>query len=101
MDAMAPQARFIIRPEGEKSKCIIGVNLTGSTLKPGVIYEIVEAMGEYMIREVGAPAMPETGWGYTVNDIMESFGGSHLMTQVEYTQVHNALEGKQCSENKD
>jgi ribA/ribD-fused uncharacterized protein len=88
---MTPQARFIIRPEGEKSKCLIGINFAAvSTLKPGVIYEIVDVFGEYVIREVGAPAMPKEKWGYTINDIMESFEGTHLMTSEEFTKVQES-----------
>jgi hypothetical protein len=88
-------ARFSIRLDDDKENIgtlIIGRNF--DLLKPDVVYEITECMGELMLREVGktcVPYMPSTidhskltcgiTWQAAPHDIMEN--GSHLLTQEE------------------
>ena len=55
-------ARFVLRPnmDGKYDKLILGCSFQSGRLKPGVVYEIVDFMGQIMIREVGESACKMT-----------------------------------------
>ena len=79
---MKPLARFTIRPSelgvvGAPGDLILGCMFkeqNHNLLAPGVIYEIVETMGEMVIRRVGESAlqhhMLSTNWGNSVDQIL-------------------------------
>lgn len=89
---MKPVARFAVR-EGD-GKLILGVNLVGhgSPLKPGVVYQVEDVLGELVIREIGPCAIGPTintpdkshdsCWGHKAGMIIAY--GYHLMTEGEY-----------------
>jgi hypothetical protein len=91
------QARFIIRPEGKKhSRLLVGLNFPkSSSLKPGVIYEIVEYLDEYVIREIGKPGIDKKIWNYEISSVVSDFEGRHLMTEDEYKKRCELMEKKE------
>ena len=88
-------ARFVLRPnmDGKDDKLILGCSFQSGRLKPGVVYEIVDFMGQIMIREVGESACKMTRpdskgdscWCNDAGHIINS--GNHLMTTEEYDNM--------------
>jgi len=88
-------ARFVLRPnfEGKDDKLILGCSFQSGRLKPGVVYEIVDFMGQIMIQEVGESACKMTRpdskggacWCNDANQIIHS--GNHLLTTEEYDNM--------------
>jgi len=84
---MKQNARFIIRPD-KKNNVIIGINFESSNLKPNTIYEIQEIMGENIIKEMGESVIDKHKWGYTINEIIESYMGECLLTKKEFGDIN-------------
>ncbi len=94
---MKPLARFVIRPDSKgKGDLIIGAMFKAqdaNLLKPGVVYQVEESMGELVIRPVGEPALgespsksyiPEVSWMNSADHILECSSGGYIMTRDEY-----------------
>jgi len=77
-----PFARFVVRKDG-------GLMLGKSfgLLKPNRVYQIIEILGELIIKDMGPsaisePSPPGLTWSRTANDIVTN--GHHLHTKAEY-----------------
>lgn len=86
-------ARFTLRPNDDKADLILGVMFSSPDaqkhLKAEKIYEIVEIMGELMIREVGPAAlklkdsMLDVSWYTDINYILDAAKGTFILTEKE------------------
>ena len=93
-------ARFVLRDDPNEPACLIlGAAINPSPLKPGYVYEITEILDTLTIREVGpsaingymndpgSPDRPYITWGHSVDDILISGTGWHLMTPEEWRSL--------------
>lgn len=89
--------RFIHRGCDENDGLIIGAAFKGNPFKPNTVYEIVDVLGELVIREVGEsfilgkndkPPYPRYGdtWGSSVDQILSAHGKYLMLTRIEYMQ---------------
>lgn len=95
-------ARFIIRPtEDNKADIILGVmynsDAAQNQLKPNVIYEIQDIMGELVVVEVGDSELKlevnRTGvtWNHAVGDIIDVAGKYIFLTGREFDGINKLL----------
>jgi hypothetical protein len=105
---MKTLARFTIRPhEDGKGDLILGALYKAQNadlLKPGVIYEIREVMGELQIVDVGASAIRlnmnlgpiHVCWQHSVDYILSVSGKVHLLTENEFKEYSEPINVKTC-----
>lgn len=106
MNINKPVARFISRGCDEKDGLIIGSALRGSLFKPNTVYEIMDTMGEYVIREVGESIIAGVGekyedapsgdtWASDIGCILNTHGKTLFLTREEYAQhLEQVMEGR-------
>lgn len=98
-DTFKNTARFVIRPNknGGDDKLILGCSFNSGVLKPGFVYEIVEILGQIVIREVGESSCKYSHqhtkgmacWCNDANHII--YSGTHLLTDKEYNEhIHES-----------
>ena len=92
--------RIVVRPnkDGTDDNLILGSSFDAGVFKPGFVYEILEFLGEIVIREVGESSTkysfnekPIGGsvWCHDANTIIKN--GTHLLTEKEYREnVHDS-----------
>ncbi len=79
--------RFIVRPEGDGSRLMVGMMIPGNgVIRPGVVYELREVLGEVVLKEVGEPHMDKRNWGREIGVVITGMDGTHLMTTEEYEE---------------
>lgn len=105
---MTMLARFIYRGSGKEDGLFIGSSVRGQQFfEPNTVYEIVEFLGETMIRKVGKSIIRETAetnnhdlelpymsWSWTINDIISEGGRELWLTREEYENVMKAREAQ-------
>lgn len=97
---MKAQARLIFRGSGENDGLIIGATLKGQTFfEPNQVYELVECMGEVMIRKLGQSIVGtmEEGhanwpirhlsWASSIDTILGEGDRELMLTREEYAQI--------------
>jgi hypothetical protein len=96
--------RLVISDRGDEPRLILGMIFSGAStgLKPNVVYEIIEIMGEIILKPLGKSAIRQfvnspnnnTGicWSNDVNSIV--YNGSHLVTGKELLEESNFGIGK-------
>lgn len=78
-------ARLVARSSDKNDGLILGAKLRNNDFfKDGVVYEIVEIMGEYMVREAGTSCIPPKHWNWSVDQILRTFGKYIGLTKQEY-----------------
>lgn len=95
---MTSQARFVCRPLPDgRGDLILGAMTKSQNglLKPGMIYEIVDVLGELVLKEIGPAAIKAGGeslravgasWSNEFGHIPTLTGGRYLLTQNELDQ---------------
>ena len=68
--------RFIVLPDNRN--LMLGRDLN-ECFKPGVVYEVKECLGEFIISPIGKPVIDEKILNQTANTIIDN--GYHLITE--------------------
>lgn len=104
---MKPVARFVTRLQGEGDGLFVGSVTNDHPFKPNTVYEIVDVLGELVIREVGMAAgsgpdncagenFRENGtmfsWGSEIGYIMSCYGNRVLLSLEEYDSIRPKCE---------
>ena len=96
---MRPIARIVIRGADENDGLIVGAALKGSrdVLKPGMVYELWEILGETVIKEIGKTCIGQTVhdpdcmygacWGQDIGHLLRCAGKYLMVTQDEYKAI--------------
>lgn len=65
-------ARLVVRPDPRAEHLLVLGVTNAEVLKPDTVYEIVEIMGEHIIRELGPSAVGEKDrWGKDANSLIQ------------------------------
>lgn len=98
MSQVKPVARFINRGTGEGDGLLIGAAFQNNPFKPNTIYEIVDVLGELIIREVGQSIVAgnnethrespvQLTWGSSIEHVLNDAGKYLFLSRQEYAQV--------------
>jgi hypothetical protein len=92
-------ARFVTRPnlEGIADLGIIMPCIGQSELQGGKVYEIIEVLGELLVREVGDTFVGQTinqhvflnfCWGNDIGSVLRCAGKDLALSKDEYLEIH-------------
>lgn len=97
-DAIKAVGRFIHRGSGPNDGMIIGSAFKNNPFKPNTLYEIVDVLGELVIREVGESIVAGEGetyhdspvghtWGSSIEHILNEQGKYLFLSRDEFAKV--------------
>jgi hypothetical protein len=91
--------RFIHRGSGPNDGLILGAAFKNNPFKPNTLYEIVDILGELVIREVGESIIAGEGetyhdspvqhtWGTSIEHVINEQGKHLFLSREELAKVH-------------
>lgn len=106
MSEIKTVGRFINRGADDKDGLLIGTAFRNNPFKPNTVYEIVDILGELIIREVGKSIVADNSetfrdspmqltWGSSIEQVLNTAGKYLFLSRDEYakvwTQEHRAF----------